>query len=454
MQHADDRELRKQLYLAYGTKGNVANDNDNRGIVKRIVELRLETAKLLGYSNYGDYVLERRMAGSADGVFKLLDDLYEASLPAAQEEIKELNAFAQANGFTEKSIKPWDFAYYSEKLKNEKYSINDEILKPYFELSQVTKGVFGLATDLYGITFKENPSIPVYNPEVKAYEVYDADGSFLSVLYTDFHPRESKRGGAWMNSIKDQWKEDGKDSRPQIMIVMNFTKPTETKPALLTFREVETFLHEFGHSLHGMFANSKYASISGTSVYRDFVELPSQIMENWAVEKEFLDKFAVHYKTGEKIPEELVEKIVASKNYQAGYASMRQLSFGYLDMAWHSVTEPVTEETEAFENKAWSKTQLFDHIDGACMSTQFGHLFSGGYAAGYYSYKWAEVLDADAFSVFKQKGLFDKETAASFRKNILEKGGSEDPMKLYENFRGQKPTTSALLERSGLVLKN
>lgn len=450
MKYADNRELRKQLYMAYATKGNVNNENDNRDILKRIVELRLETAKLLGYNNYADYVLERRMAGSADAVYQLLEDLYAASMPVAEMELEELNKYAKSTGFKDREIKPWDFSYYAEKLKDEKYSISDEVLKPYFELSNVTEGVFGLATELYGIKFVENKDIPVYHEEVKAYEVFDENGEFLSVFYTDFHPRESKRGGAWMSNFKEQWKEGSKDSRPHVMIVMNFTKPTETKPSLLTFREVETFLHEFGHALHGMLAKGEYMSLSGTNVYRDFVELPSQIMENWAVEKEFLDRFAVHYETGEKIPEDLVEKIKASNNYHAGYSSVRQLSFGFLDMAWHTVEEPVTDEVEVFEDKAWAKTQLFDNIPGSCMSTQFNHLFAGGYAAGYYGYKWAEVLDADAFSVFKEKGLFDKETATAFRKNILEMGGTEDPMELYVKFRGQKPTIDALLERSGM----
>lgn len=450
MKNADNRELRKEMYMAYMTKGAKDNEYNNEENVRQIVALRLQLAQLMGYETYADYVLTRRMAKNPAGVYNLLDNLYEASMKVAREEMAELNDFAKKNGFEGDKVEPWDYAYYSEKLKSEKYDLNDEMLKPYFELSNVEKGVFGLATDLYGITFVENPEIPVYNKEVKAYDVLDADGSFLAVFYTDFHPRKGKRGGAWMNSIKDQYIRDGVNSRPHIMIVMNFTRPTETKPALLTFNEVETFLHEFGHALHGMFANSEYSSISGTSVYRDFVELPSQIMENWAVEKDFLDKFAVNYETGEKIPEALVQKIVASKNYMAGYASVRQLSFGYLDMAWHNTKTPVTGDVEAYEESAWAKTQLFDNVPGAIMSTQFGHLFAGGYAAGYYGYKWAEVLDADAFSLFQQNGLFDKTTATAFRKNILEKGGSEDPMELYIRFRGQEPTTDALLKRSGM----
>jgi len=449
MKYADNRDLRKELYLAYGSKSFKNNDLDNQKNVKRIVQLRLEQAELLGYKNYADYVLERRMAMNPAGVYKLLDDLYKASYNVALKEKKEILDFARENGFNDE-LMPWDWSYYSEKLKVEKFDLSDEMMKPYFELSNVVDGVFGLATELFGITFKPNKNIPIYNDEVTAYEVFDADGTFLSVFYTDFHPRKGKRGGAWMNDFKSQWKENGVDSRPHVTIVMNFTRPTETKPALLTFSEVETFMHEFGHALHGMLANSTYSSLSGTNVYRDFVELPSQIMENWAVEKDFLDRFAVHYKTGEKIPAELVKKIVDSQNYLAGYLSVRQLSFGYLDMAWHTLEEPFKGEVKEFEEKAWKKTQLFPVINEVCMSTQFGHLFAGGYAAGYYGYKWAEVLDADAFSVFKEKGLFNKEVATSFRENILEKGGTEHPMVLYKRFRGQEPTVDALLERSGL----
>ncbi len=449
LKYADNRELRKELYMAYGSKSFKGDDLDNQENVKRMVELRLEIAKLLGYKNYAEYVLERRMAMNPAGVYGLLDDLYAASYKVALEEKAEIQKYAEKLGF-EGEIMPWDWSYYSEKLKVEKFDLNDEMLKPYFELSNVIDGVFGLATDLFGVTFKENKEIPLYNEEVTAYEVFDVDGKFLSVFYTDFHPRASKRGGAWMNPFKEQWKDNGVDSRPHITIVMNFTRPTETKPALLTFNEVETFLHEFGHALHGMLANSNYSSLSGTNVYYDFVELPSQIMENWAVEKEFLDRFAKHYKTGETIPAELVEKIVASQNYLAGYLSIRQLSFGYMDMAWHTLEKPFAGSVKDFEEQAWKKAKIFPVIDEVCMSTQFGHLFAGGYAAGYYGYKWAEVLDADAFSVFKEKGLFNKDVAASFRENILEKGGTEHPMVLYKRFRGQEPTVDALLERSGL----
>ncbi len=449
MKYAENRELRKELYLAYGSKSFKGNEYDNQENVKRIAELRLEHARLLGYKNYADYVLERSMAMNPAGVYGLLDDLYQASYEVALKEKKELQDYAKSLEF-EGEIMPWDWTFYSEKLKEKKFDVNDEMLKPYFELSNVVDGVFGLATDLFGVTFRPNTDIPVYNHEVTAYEVFDASGKFLSVFYTDFHPRAGKRGGAWMNDFKGQWKENGADSRPHVTIVMNFTRPTETKPALLTFDEVETFMHEFGHALHGMLANSTYSSLSGTNVYRDFVELPSQIMENWATEKEFLDRFAKHYQTGETIPAELVQKIIDSQNYLAGYLSIRQLSFGYLDMAWHTLGESYTGNVKDFEETAWKKAQIFPVVGETCMSTQFSHLFAGGYAAGYYSYKWAEVLDADAFSVFKEKGLFNKEVAASFRENILEKGGTEHPMILYKRFRGQEPTVDALLERSGL----
>lgn len=449
MKFADNRELRKKMYMEYSSKSFKGNEFDNQENVKKIVALRLEMAKLLGYKNYADYVLERRMAMNREGVYQLLDDLFEASHKIAKQEKEEVREYANRNGFSEE-IMPWDWSFFSEKLKVEKFDLNDEMLKPYFELNKVIDGVFGLATALYGLTFQPNKAIPVYHKEVIPYEVFDNDGKFLSVLYADFHPRPGKQGGAWMNDFKGQWKENGHDSRPHITIVMNFTRPTETKPSLLTFNEVETFMHEFGHALHGMLANSTYSSLSGTNVYRDFVELPSQIMENWATEKEFLDTFAVHYKTGEKIPAELVQKIVDSQNYLAGYLSNRQLSFGYLDMDWHTLEKPFDGNVKDFEENAWQKTQIFPRIERVCMSTQFGHLFAGGYAAGYYSYKWAEVLDADAFSVFKEKGLFNKEVAQSFRKNILEKGGTEHPMILYRRFRGQEPTVDALLERSGL----
>ncbi len=449
MKYADNRTLRKEMFMAYMSKSYKGDELDNSETVKKIVSLRLEMAKLLKYKNYADYVLEHRMAMNPAGVYKLLDDLFAASAKVAKKEKEEIEGYAKEIG-AEEEIMPWDWSYFSEKLKIKKFELDDEMLKPYFELNRVIDGVFGLATGLYGITFRTNKNIPVYNNEVVPYEVYDANGKFLAVLYTDFHPRQGKQGGAWMNDFKGQWKEGGTDSRPHIVIVMNFTRPTETKPALLTFREVETFLHEFGHALHGMLTQCTYPGLSGTNVYRDFVELPSQIMENWAVEKDFLDRFAFHYKTGEKIPDGLAKKIKASKNFLAGYLSVRQLSFGYLDMAWHTLEAPYNGNVKDFEEEAWGKAQIFPIIKGICMSTQFGHLFSGGYAAGYYGYKWAEVLDADAFSIFKEKGLFNREVATSFRKNILEKGGTEHPINLYKRFRGQEPTVDALLERNGL----
>ena len=346
---------------------------------------------------------------------------------------------------------PWDWAYYSEKLKEKKFNLNEEELRPYFELKNVIKGVFGLATRLYGITFQENPAIPVYHPEVKAYEVIDKDGSFLSVLYTDFHPRASKRSGAWMTNYKEQWKDENGNSRPQVSVTMNFTKPSEEKPALLTFSEVTTFLHEFGHALHGIFADTVYASMSGTNVYWDFVELPSQIMENFAIEKEFLNTFAKHYQTGENIPEEWIQRLVDASNFNAAYACLRQLSFGLLDMAWYTRTEPFEGDVRSYEKQAWQKTQILPEIAETCMTVQFSHIMAGGYAAGYYSYKWAEVLDADAFSLFQKNGIFNEETANSFRENVLSKGGTEHPMELYKRFRGQEPTIDALLRRNGII---
>ncbi len=444
MQYADNRDLREKMYMKYMSKA-YGDEFNNTDIVKEIVNLRMERAQLLGYDTYADYALANKMAKNPAGVYELLDDLYEAAMPVAKEEMAELQAYAKENGL-KGEFKPWDFSYYSEKLKEEKYSLNDEILKPYFELESVKDAVFGLATKLYGITFVKNEDIPVYHEEVEVFDVKNADGSYLSTLYTDFHPREGKRGGAWMNNVKEQWT----DSRPQVVIVMNFTRPTETLPALLTFNEVETFLHEFGHALHGMLANTNYVGLSGTNVKRDFVELPSQIMENWAMEPEYLKSFAKHYETGEVIPDELIEKLKRAQNYHAAYSAVRQLSFGYLDMAWHTIDAPLEGDVKDFEEKAWAKTQLYDvPVEGACMSTQFGHLFAGGYAAGYYGYKWAEVLDADAFQAFKENGIYDQETAAAFR-TLLEKGGSEDPMELYVAFRGHKPSIDAILERDGL----
>ena len=450
MKYADNRERRKELYMAYNTKACKGDEFDNKEIVKHIVNLRLEKAQLLGYTNYASYVLENRMAETPENVYNLLEQLFDASHKAALKEKAELEAHAKEIGDNIGELMPWDLSYYSEKLKTAKYDINDEMTRPYFELNKVIDGVFGLATELFGISFKENRDIPVYHQEVIPYEVYDENGKFISVFYTDFHPRDSKRGGAWMTEFRGQKFVNGVDNRPHVSIVMNFTRPTETKPALLSFGEVETFLHEFGHALHGMLTKCHYESLSGTNVYRDFVELPSQILENWGAEKAFLDQFAAHYKTGEKIPAALVEKIKTAQNFNAGYASLRQLSFGFLDMSWHSIEAPFDGDVFDFEDKAWAKTQIFPDIKGTLMSGAFSHIFAGGYAAGYYGYKWAEVLDADAFAAFKENGIFDKATAKKFRENILEKGSTQKPMALYVNFRGHEPSIDALLERSGL----
>lgn len=451
MKYSTRRDLREKLYIAYNTKCVAGGEFDNQENVKQIAKTRMEIANLLGYSDYATYVLRNKMAKDKEHVYGLLNDLYEAYAIAAREDVKQVEGFAV--GFEGKAIdlQPWDWAFYSEKLQDAKYSVNDELVRPYFELENVKKGVFGLATDLYGITFKKNTKIPVYHPEVEAFDVVDAKGNFVAVLFTDFHPREGKRQGAWMTEFKGQYiDKDGKDSRPHVSIVMNFTRPTETEPALLTFDEVNTFLHEFGHALHGMLTECTYETLSGTNVEHDFVELPSQIMENWLTEKEYLDKFAVHYKTGEKIPSDLVHKLVDAANYNAGYACYRQLSFGFLDMAWHTLDKPYTGDVIDFERKAMSKTAILPTVDGTCMSTAFGHIFSGGYAAGYYGYKWAEVLDADAFALFKETGIFNKNTAESFRNNILKRGNTEAPMSLYVKFRGQEPTIDALLIRTGV----
>lgn len=448
MKYADNRALRQQFYMAYNTKA-IGGENDNQAEVAKIVTLRLQIAQLLGYEDYAAYVLRKRMAKDTQSVYKLLDDLLIAYKPKAIKEVEELQEFAKNKG-ADFSIMPWDWSYYSEKLKEEKYSVNDEQLKPYFELENVKKGIFGLATRLYGLEFKKNNIISVYNSEVEVFEVYDATGKFMAVLYTDFHPRKGKQNGAWMTEFKGQKMENGLDSRPHISLVMNFTRPTKTNPALLTFDEFTTFLHEFGHSLHGMLSECTYESLSGTNVYRDFVELPSQLMENWATEKEFLDGFAVHYKTGEKIPDELIAKIKTSENFNVGYACLRQLSFGYLDMAWHTQKKAFTGNVLEFEKKAWEKSQILPVVNQTCMSTQFSHIFSGGYSAGYYSYKWAEVLDADAFYVFKKEGVLNPVIAKKFREKVLSKGGSENPMVLYKNFRGQEPTIDALLIRNGI----
>lgn len=450
MKYSTRRDLRQKLYMAYNTKCVAGGEFDNQENVKEIAKTRMQIANLLGYPDYATYTLRNKMAKDKEHVYGLLDDLFSAYAQAAREDAKMVEGFAVGMEGKAIDLQPWDWSFYSEKLKDAKYSVSDELVRPYFELENVKKGVFGLATDLYGITFKKNTKIQVYHPEVEAFDVLDENGNFLAVLYTDFHPREGKRQGAWMSEFKGQYVEKGKDSRPFVTIVMNFTRPTETEPALLTFDEVETFLHEFGHALHGMLTKCTYETLSGTNVLHDFVELPSQIMENWLTEKEYLDKFAVHYKTGEKIPADLVKKLVDAANYNAGYLCYRQLSFGYLDMAWHTLEQPYTGDVISFERKAMDKTALLPVVEGTNMSTSFSHIFAGGYAAGYYGYKWAEVLDADAFALFKQTGIFNKDTARSFRENILEKGNTEEPMTLYVKFRGQEPTVNALLERNGI----
>lgn len=452
MMYADDRDLRHTLYMAYNTKCTHGNETDNKEIVKKLVNTRLQMACLLDYGNFTEYVLEERMAQTSDNVYKLLYQLLEAYKPTALQEYADVQTLARQTAGADFQLMPWDWSYYSQKLKDKQFKIDDEMLRPYFELEKVKEGVFGLATRLYGITFKKNPEIPVYHKDVEAYEVFDKDGKFLAVLYTDFHPRKGKRSGAWMTEYKGQWKDSatGENSRPQVSIVMNFTKPTKEKPALLTFSEVETFLHEFGHSLHGMFANTQYESLSGTNVYWDFVELPSQFMENFATEKEFLLTFAKHYQTGEALPDELIKRIKDSSNFNAAYACLRQISFGLLDMAWYTRETPFEGDVKAYESEAWSEAQILPVVPETCMSTQFSHIFSGGYSAGYYSYKWAEVLDADAFALFKQEGIFNPQTATSFRNNILSKGGTEHPMTLYKRFRGQEPTIDALLIRNGI----
>lgn len=451
MKYSRNRELRKQLYMAYNTQCIKDNENNNTEIVKKLVNLRLERAQLLGFQTAADYVLTKRMAENSLNVYQLLNQLLEAYTPTAHKEVAEVVALAKKLEDEDFELMPWDWAYYSEKLKEKRFNLNEEELRPYFELGKVIEGVFGLATRLYGITFKKNEEIPVYHPDVETYEVYDENQELLAILYTDFHPRTSKRSGAWMTSFKEQWKDENGNSRPHVSITMNFTKPSANKPALLTFSEVNTFLHEFGHALHGMFANTTYQSLSGTNVYWDFVELPSQIMENFAIEKEFLNTFAKHYQTNEPIPAEMIQRIVNASNFNVAYACLRQLSFGLLDMAWYTRTEPFEGDVRSYEKEAWAKTQLLPNVPEACMTVQFSHIMAGGYSAGYYSYKWAEVLDADAFSLFKEKGIFNKEVANSFRKHVLSKGGTEHPMTLYKRFRGQSPNIQALLKRNGIV---
>lgn len=458
MTYSTQRELRRQLYMARNTICIHDNTENNLDICKRLVNLRREIAQLLGSKTYADYVLKHRMAGKVRNVYKLLNDLIDAYKPTAEKEREELKKM------TKEKLEPWDTGFYSHKLQMKKYNIDAEMLRPYFQLDKVIDGVFGLATRLYGITFKENKDIPVYHPDVKAYEVFDRDGSFLAVFYADFHPRKGKQGGAWMTEYQGQWMErldvhkpfspeNCKNVRPQVSVVMNLTKPTEEKPALLTLGEVETFLHEFGHSLHGMFANTRFESLSGTNVWWDFVELPSQFMENFAVEKEFLRTFAFHYETGEPLPDELIDRIVKSRNFMCATACLRQVSFGLLDMAYYTKKDEFTDDIIPFEKQAWKKAILGKQRMDTCMTVQFSHIMAGGYAAGYYSYKWAEVLDADAFAVFKREGIFNPETAQRFRDNVLSKGGTENPMTLYKRFKGGEPTIDALLKRNGIKRK-
>ena len=454
MTYSTQRELRKQMYLARNTVCTHDNSENNIEICKRLVNLRREIAQLLGYKTYADYVLKHRMASNVRNVYRLLDDLIDAYKPTALKEREELHKLfkkEQGNKKTQTSYEPWDSAFYTHKLQMKKYNLDAEMLRPYFELSRVIDGVFGLANRLYGITFKENKDIPVYHPDVKAYEVFDKDGSYLAVFYADFHPRKGKQGGAWMTEFQGQYIDrKGENVRPHVSVVMNLTKPTADKPALLTLSEVETFLHEFGHSLHGMFANTRFESLSGTNVWWDFVELPSQFMENFAIEKEFLRTFAFHYQTGEPLPDELIQRIVKSRNFMAATACLRQVSFGLLDMAYYTQREAFTADIISFEKKAWKKAILSEQLPDTCMTVQFSHIMAGGYSAGYYSYKWAEVLDADAFAVFKRHGIFNPKTAQSFRDNILSKGGTEHPMELYKRFRGGEPTIDALLKRNGI----
>ena len=449
--YSTKRELREKLYMAKNTEGIHDNPENNLAICTRLINIRRELAQLLGHETYADYVLEHRMASSVKNVYKLFNDLISAYKPQAIKELKEVEQLAKEMEGDAFEMQPWDFGYYSHKLQLQKYNIDSEMLRPYFELSKVIEGVFGLANRLYGISFKENNEIPVYHQDVKAYDVFDADGSYLAVFYADFHPRKGKQGGAWMTEFQGQWiTRKGENIRPHVSVVMNFTKPTPQKPALLTLGEVETFLHEFGHSLHGMFANTRFGSLSGTNVWWDFVELPSQFMENYATEKEFLRTFAHHFESGEPIPDELIDRIIKSKNYLSAYGCLRQVSLGLLDMAYYTQKDEFKEDIITFEKDAWKDAIITKQLPNTCMTTQFSHIISGGYAAGYYSYKWAEVLDADAFSLFKKNGIFDKNTALSFRENILSKGGTEHPMTLYKRFRGQEPTIDALLERNGI----
>ena len=450
LKYSTNRELRKQIWMAYNTRA-IGGENDNTEIVKKIVDLRIKIANILGYETYADYALENRMAKDKKTVDEFIMQLLEPSMPFAKKDVADVYAYAKKNGFEDSQLMPWDFTYWSERYQEAEYSLSAEELKPYFQIESCIDAVFGLATRLYGITFEELNNVPVYHEDVKVYEVKDADGSHLALFYADFFPRASKRGGAWMTDFRGQSIRNGVEYRPFVTIVCNFTKPTADAPALITHDELTTFLHEFGHALHGIFAKGRYPSLTGTSVSRDFVELPSQIMENWAFEPEYLNSFAKHYQTGEPIPAELIEKIVAAKNYLAAYGQVRQLHFGYLDMAWHSLTEVPAIGTVEFEQNVLAPYSVMPAAEGAAFSSSFSHIFSGGYSAGYYSYKWAEVLEADAFSLFKEKGIFNQEVAESFRRNILEMGSAEDEAVIYRNFRGHDPQPEALMKKLGLT---
>ncbi len=451
MKYAKNRTLRKELSLAFGSKGFHNDEFDNQKNVLQIAQLRYERAQLLGYKTHAHFVLEERMAETPEKVHGFLSELLEKAKPAAEREFRQLESFAKdADGIDQ--LEKWDGSYYSEKLKQQLFSLDDEQLKPYFKLENVIDGVFAVAERLFGIQFEQAFDIDTYHEEVKTYRIYDKEKNFVAVFYADFHPRPGKRGGAWMTSFKSQWKKDGENIRPHISNVCNFTPSTPSKPSLLTFNEVTTLFHEFGHGLHGMLANTIYPSLSGTSVYWDFVELPSQVMENWCYEKEALELFAKHYETGEVIPMELIQKIKDSATFQEGMATLRQLSFGLLDMSWHGTNPTGITDVKAHESKAFEGTNLYPDTPETCMSTAFSHIFQGGYSSGYYSYKWAEVLDADAFAYFKEKGIFDQEVATKFKEHVLSKGGTENPMVLYKRFRGAEPKVEALLERAGLLI--
>jgi peptidyl-dipeptidase Dcp len=450
MQYADRRDLREKMFRAYAVRAYRGNENDNRTLTVRLADLRLQLAKLLGFDDYASYALEERMASTPEEVNTFLADLLKASAPAGRRDLNDIEEFAHSLGY-QGNVERWDWAYYSEKLRMQRYNIDDEALRPFMPLEKVKEAVLGLATTLYGLTFRENIEIPVYNPEVTAYEVHDGEKGITAILMLDFHPRPGKGGGAWMTGFREQRRENNERVIPVVSLVMNFTRPTPARPSLLSHSEMNTFLHEFGHAMHGMLSDCTYESLSGTNVKRDFVELPSQIMENWSWEKEWLDTWAAHYLTGEKIPDNILIKLKESLTYNEGYSCMRQLSFGLLDMAWHILTEPFNGDIVVFERSAMSAAEILPPADGACMSVSFAHLFSGGYAAGYYGYKWAEVLDADAFSMFRERGIFDRATAMSFRHNILERGGSREPDELFRNFRGREPSIEALIERSGFT---